>query len=504
MSLVSKSKTEYDVRPTSSNDSTPIEQITSANGEIINVVDRHIDHKLERRVCRKMDIRILPFICIMYLFNALDKGNISNAKTDTIDEDLNIEGTEWNLMLSIFYIPFVLFAFPLSLVIKRFNAARVLPILVFTFGSITLLLVSAFNFSCLMAGRFFLGLCESAVLPGIIFYLSCFYRRNELASRLSVIYSFAAIANAFSGLLAFGCFQINDPNVAGWQILFLLEGSLTLVVAGLAFWILPRSVHTAKFFTEEEKENAIFRITTDSSAAQGERFEFRDAIKVFKNPVIIAWLFEELCIGVPLNSINNWFPQIIQALGKLTVQTNLFTVAPNIWGALCLLVFAFSSDYVRVRSGFLVAAILLTVVGFATYGGIDIENNIAGAYVACFLMTTGASASSVLTSTWYNNNTPNENRRVVVSAVGIPLANAAGLISTNIFRPSDAPKYVPALGITAGFGGLAILVVLSIVSFMIFDNKRRNKAQGVNLTYMDVPTTELREGPNSPSFRWMY
>ena len=59
-------------------------------------------------------------------------------------------------------------------------------------------------------------------------------------------------------------------------------------------------------------------------------------------------------------------------------------------------------------------------------------------------------------------------------------------------------------GITAGFGGLAIVMVLSILTFMVFDNKRRNKLQNVNLSYKDISTSELGEGPGNPNFRWMY
>lgn len=490
----------------SSQESAPqlFDHVTSNNGGIIPVTDDHVDHKLEQRICRKLDFRILPMTAVMYLFNALDKGNISNAKTDGLDTDLDITGDRWNLMLSIFYIPFVLFAFPLSLLIKRYNPARVIPVLMFTFGSITLLAVSVFNFGSLMAARWFLGMCELAFFPGIIYYLTKFYRRHELARRLAIFYAAANIANAFSGLLSFGIFQINNPNIHGWQILFLVEGSCTLLFAAIAFFFLPRSVETAKFFSEEERACAMRRVATDSSAASGETISFKDAVKVFKHPVAIGWMFVEVCIGVPLNSINNWFPQIVGVLGKSTVQTNLYTVAPNVWGAVALIALAFSSDYFRVRSVFICIAVIVTLIGFAVYGAIDVHNNLGAAYFACFLMTTGASASSVLTSTWYNNNTPNENRRVVISSVGVPLANAAGLISTNIFRSQDAPKYVPALGITAGFGGLAIVLILSITLFMLYDNRRRNKEQGVTLSYKDVPTSELREGPANPNYRWMY
>lgn len=462
------------------------------------------DDALERSICWKFDVRILPMIAVMYLFNALDKGNISNAKTDHIDKDLGIEGQEWNNMLSIFYIPFVLFAFPLSLVIKKYNAANVIPALMFTFGSISLLSATVFNYGSLMAARWFLGICESAFFPGIIYYLSTFYRRHELARRLSIFYAAANIANAFSGLLSFGIFQIKNSKLKGWQILFLVEGSLTVIFAVVAFLYLPRSPEKSHFLSENEKECARWRIEIDSSAKSDEKVSFKDAIKVFKHPVAIAWMFQEILIGVPLNSINNWFPQIVQSLGKGTVHTNLYTVAPNVWGAAALIILCFSSDYARVRSVFIMIGVSVTLIGFVVFGCIDTKAHLGVAYFSCFLMTTGSSVSSVLTSTWYNNNTPNENRRVVISAIGVPLANAAGLISTNIFRAKDAPKYIPALGITAGFGGAAILLIAAILAYMIFDNRRRNKRQGVNLTYKDVPTSELAEGPDNPNYRWMY
>lgn len=476
--------------------------IEEKNNEILKTYN--IDPHLEKKLCWKFDLRILPLLAIMYLFNALDKGNISNAKTDGLAEDLGIVGQQWNNMLSIFYVPFVLFAFPLALVIKRYNAANVIPILMFTFGAISMLEATTFNYGSLMTARWFLGICESAFFPGIIFYLSTFYRRHELARRLSIFYSAANIANAFSGLLSFGVFQIDSSKLHGWQILFLIEGAATVIIAVFAFLYLPRSADSAKFLSEEEKICARKRIELDSSAVQAEKVSIRDAIKVFKHPVCIAWMFQEIFIGVPLNAINNWFPQIIGSLGKGTVMTNLYTVAPNVWGAVALIILCFCSDLTRVRSIFIVIGLIVTLIGFVVFGCIDTQSHIGVAYFSCFLMTTGASVSSVLTSTWYNNNTPNENRRVVISAVGVPLANAAGLIATNIFRPKDAPKYVPALGITAGFGGAGILMVLGILLFMIFDNRRRNKQQGVNHTYRDVPTAELYDGPSNPKYRWMY
>lgn len=463
---------------------------------------RIYDRKAERALCRKLDFRILPFIAVMYLFNALDKGNISNAKTDGIEDDLNMDPSQWNLMLSIFYIPFVVCAFPITFVIKRFNAANVIPILMFGFGSLSLICASVTNFGGLMAVRWFLGMAESAFFPGIIFYLSTFYRRAELARRLAIFYAAANMANAFSGLLAFGVFQINGA-LHGWQYLFLIEGAATNVAAMFAWWYLPRSPQQAKFFNDDEKALAFHRIQTDSTAVVGENISVREACKVFAHPVTIGWLIISICVGVPINSINNWFPQIIQELGKGTVMTNLYTVAPNVFGAVCLLILAFASDFHQVRSLYVIISFVVSIIGFAVFSALDVQKNSGVAYFTCFLMTAGGSASSVILATWYNNNTPGETRRAVLSAVGVPLANAAGLISTNIFLPQDAPKYITALGITAGFGGLGVVLTSVLALYMIYDNRRRNKAQGVNWTFRDVSTATMGDGPANPHYRWM-
>ncbi|KAK1233050.1 hypothetical protein PQX77_003853 [Marasmius sp. AFHP31] len=86
----------------------------------------------------------------------------------------------------------------------------------------------------------------------------------------------------------------------------------------------------------------------------------------------------------------------------------------------------------------------------------------------------------------------------------VAIANASGLISTNVFRAQDEPKYVPALATSAAFGGFAIVLVASVGIWMRWDNRKRDAAQGVKMTAADVPTEVLGDGPKSPSFRYMY
>jgi MFS family permease len=158
---------------------------------------RVLDKAAERKLCAKFDYRILPVLAVMYLFNALDKGNLGNAKTAGLEEDLNFKDYQYNLLVMIFFVPYVVFAPIVAIIGKKYGAARVLPVLMFTFGSMTLIAAAAVNFGGIFALRFFLGMAESGFFPLVIYYLTTFYRRGELARRLAIFYAASNIANAF-------------------------------------------------------------------------------------------------------------------------------------------------------------------------------------------------------------------------------------------------------------------------------------------------------------------
>ena len=111
----------------------------------------------EQRLVLKFDVRILPILALMYLANALDKGNLGNAKTNGMELDLHFKDGQYNTILSVFFVPYVVFAVPVAFVGKKFGPARVLPILMFIFGSMTLLSAAVKNFGGMMAVRWILG-----------------------------------------------------------------------------------------------------------------------------------------------------------------------------------------------------------------------------------------------------------------------------------------------------------------------------------------------------------
>lgn len=247
-----------------------------------------LDPVMERRIFWKLDLHILPVLAAMYLFNSLDKSNLGNAKTAGLEKDLNLTGDQYNIILSVFFVPYVLTAPFLAILGKKYGPSRVLPCMMFSFGLITLMVVVVHNFAGLMVIRWFLGMAENAFFPLVIYYQTTFYRRGELARRLAIFYAASSIASAFGGLLSYGVFQIQGGSLANWRYLFVIEGACSMIFAVFAFWALPYDVQRARFLTEQEKEVAFYRMQVDSSAVVGSIFSFKDAMKIFKHPT--SWI----------------------------------------------------------------------------------------------------------------------------------------------------------------------------------------------------------------------
>jgi MFS family permease len=214
-----------------------------------------------------------------------------------------------------------------------------------------------------------------------------FYRRGELARRLAIFYAGQSIASAFGGLIAFGVFQIKTGDIAPWRYLFAIEGGLTVLFGLFVLWYLPRSGCEATFLTDAERELAYHRMKLDSSSVVNEPFNLKQSLQIFKHPTSWVILCIEMCLGVPLQSVNLFLPQIIARLGYDTVKTNLYTVAPNISGAAMLLILSFASDYTRWRFPFIAAGFMFTFIGFIIFASIDVANQLQVAYFATFMMT---------------------------------------------------------------------------------------------------------------------
>lgn len=120
------------------------------------------------------------------------------------------------------------------------------------------------NFAGLAAARWFLGAFEAGLLPGINFYLSCWYERTELGVRFAVFFSAAAIAGSFGGLLAAAIGEMKGVGgYPGWAWILIIEGLATVVIGVASFWMVFDFPDTAKFLTEEERQRLHAKLERD-------------------------------------------------------------------------------------------------------------------------------------------------------------------------------------------------------------------------------------------------
>ncbi|PWY76081.1 MFS general substrate transporter [Aspergillus sclerotioniger CBS 115572] len=394
----------------------------------------YIDHDAERSYVRKVDFCVLPLLCL---------SNLANAKTDGLDEDIHLKGNDYSLMVLLFYIPFGLCDLPWNLLLKRYGGRLTLSFMTVVWGILALCQCAVKDFGGMIAVRMILGVFEAGFFAGATFYMTLFYTRGEMGFRLAIMQSFAVLASAFSGLISFGVFQIHDPAVEGWQWLFIIEGSMTFLMGIASLFWLPGNPRTAWFLNERERAAATARQLRDTSSEVDTGLDLKAAFETWKDWKFPIWCIITFTYPVAYATAMNFFPLIVERLGYSTVKTNLWTVAPNLVGAVVLLCVAKSSDYFRER--------------------------------------TRSYIPSCLVHAWHNNNNMHENSRAANTGFFVGLGNLAGILSAATFRTEYAPKYIPTLVATCCCNGVCIVVVTGLGWWMRRENGRRDRIQGRHL-----------------------
>ncbi|GAB1217063.1 hypothetical protein ATERTT37_006286 [Aspergillus terreus] len=375
------------------------------------------EKRLTRSILLKLDTRILPILAVLFLCSFLDRTNVGNAKILGLEDDLNITGHQYDIGLTVFYLTYICSEVPSNLIIKKASPKIWLPTLTAVWGIITMCLGFVRNFGSFVAVRAILGVAEGGLLPGMVLYLSFFYRRGDLALRIGLFYTAASLSGAFGGLLARGLAEIGPRGgLEGWRWIMIIEGLLTFVCGVSSYFGLPNSLETASFLTVEERAYARERILLDNPSVQDNALaEEQETLKwseVRRGLLDIQmWLSATAYFAIlsGLYSFGLFLPTIIEESGFATDanQVQLWTVIP-----------------------YAVAAVL--TAGYAAIA------NIADArvkYGMTFLMATGMYASVPCILVWNSNNSAGQYKRATTSGMQLAIANCGGFVASG-FSPS--------------------------------------------------------------------
>ena len=198
--------------------------------------------------------------------NYLDRNNIAAARLQGLEDDLSLTGDQYLTALSILFVGYLLLQIPSNLFLNKIGKPAIyLPAVMVVWGVVSGLTATVQSYSGLIAVRFFLGFVEAAYFPGCLFFLSSWYTRKELGFRTALLYSGLLLAGAFSGLISAGIKGGLDGarGYRAWRWLFIIEGTITVFLALLAFFVLPNFPRTTTWLTENERQLAIWRLDED-------------------------------------------------------------------------------------------------------------------------------------------------------------------------------------------------------------------------------------------------
>lgn len=217
----------------------------------------------------------------------IELSDIGNAKIFGLAEDLNLSPSQYEWILRSFYITYVLFEW-MAVLYRVFPPHIYIALCVASWGLVASLQSVTSSFSALLALRAFLGLSEAAFGPGIPFYLSFFYRREELALRTGLFISAAPLATSFASSLAWVIAKAGKSvPIASWRLLFLVEGFPSIIVAIFAWCYIPDSPGTATYLKPRLRHVASIRLRSESETANYEwkrGLRWREIIKTLLDP----------------------------------------------------------------------------------------------------------------------------------------------------------------------------------------------------------------------------
>lgn len=412
---------------------------------------------LDKRITRKLDKRIMPWLFGLWLLAFIDRSNIGNARIDGLAEDLKLDANKFNIALAVFYVPYICYDVPSNLIIKHFRAGYYLPALLIAWGVVSLCTGFVKSYAGLLVARFFLGLAEGGLLGGMLVYLAMFYRRHQLLYRITLFYCAAPLSGAFGGLLATGLAQIHSGGYNGWvsnllheflffalilpkPFIFFVEGAITVVFGIFVLFMLPHTPSDIKFMTSEEKSACLARMRLDAHGStttevNEERFNWywvrRALLNV--NTIVTSLLF--FAIITPIYSFSLFLPTIIRALGYSSVKAQLLTVPPNMSAFFTVLLAGHFSDKLHIRGPFMLIGCALAIIGYIM---LIASTQPLTQYGGTFFVAAGIFPCSPLVMGWLTNNLAPHYVRATGTGFQIMIANMAAFIATFTYLQEDA------------------------------------------------------------------
>ncbi|KAK0638485.1 major facilitator superfamily domain-containing protein [Cercophora newfieldiana] len=441
----------------------------------------------EKKLVRKIDLRIMLWAWIMFCALDLHRRNINRAISDNMLPEIGMDTNDFNYGQTIFLASFLSAELPSGLISKKLGADRWIPFIMvgwsITAGSQAFLT----NKAGFYAIKALLGLLMGGFIPDIVLWLTYFYKSGELPTRLAWFWTALSTVNIVGSLLAAGILQMRGiRGWAGWQWLFLIEGILTLIIGIFSWGIMPpgptqtRNWFRGKdgWFTEREESIMVNRLLRDDPS-KGD-MNNRQAVgpkRLWK--AIQDWeMWPLYIIGltayIPPSPITTYLSLILRNLGFNVFQSNLLVIPGQFLFAVQLLIVTWISKKFNERS---IVSSLSNIWMFPWFVALVALGAKASPWTRYALLTGIQSypyCHAILVG-WNARNSNAVRTRAVSAALYNMFVQSGNIIASNIYREDDRPLYIRGNKILLGITSFNIVLFYLVKLFYIWRNNVRDK-----------------------------
>lgn len=440
--------------------------------------------------------------------------DIGNARIAGMDEDLQSTPPDpswYEWALTAFYISYIAFEW-MSLLWRLIPAHIYVSMLVLTWGLTASLQAVAVNYPMLITLRVILGIGEAG-FTGIPFYLSFFFKRDELAFRTAIFISAAPLATSFASTLAWVIVKVGEASpIAPWRLLFLIEGFPSVIVSAIAWNVIPDSPQTASYLTKREKKVSRLRLRSsapDSTQKTTGGLRIKESLSVLKDPV--AWLPASMFFltNMAYSSLPVFLPKILTDMGHDSLSAQALAAPPYLLSFVVVLLTARLSDRLQSRTYLIVLSALLSTMGYATLSLAETLSLPAFLrYMAVYPAAVGFFNVVTLLITWTINNQPSSSRQGSGFALLQVIGQCGPLVGTRLYPDRDAPFYTHGMQTCAWamLGVTALALVLRV--YLLWRNRKMEREereeddQGTGVEEEGLVAAGRRK-TNGASFRYM-
>ncbi|KAM0808743.1 putative Major facilitator superfamily (MFS) profile domain-containing protein [Seiridium cardinale] len=399
----------------------------------------------ERRLLRKIDLNLMPLLCIVYGLNYLDKTTVSYASVMGIKADINLIGQDYSWIGSMFYFGYLAWEWPTNRLLQRLPLAKYSAFNVIMWGLTLCCMAAVKNFAGAMTVRFFLGVFESAVSPGFALFTSQWWTIREQGTRTGWWFSFNGWGQILGGFVAYGIAVGTEAHpiaIKSWQLVFLVIGLFTASMGVVFLYWMPDSQLNARFLTPKERLMAVERIRMNQQGVGNKHFKMYQFKEALTDPMIWAFVFYSLVADIPNGGISNFFSQLIVSFGYTNTQSLLLGTPGGAVEVVALVVAGHLGDRFRNRLLISTSGLLIAALGMLLITCLPESNN-AGRLVGYYL-TQASPTPFVALLSLISTNVAGWTKKTTVAAMYLIGYCVGNIIGPQVFQNKDQPEYRPA------------------------------------------------------------